>query len=372
MTIRLLRVVAWTAGLGAAAAGIAFGYAWTTSTNACDNAGRPAPVHPMKAITYCDYGSTDGVRESDVERPVPGDSEVLIAVRAAAVNALDWHYVLGTPYFMRLGTGIRKPKVIRLGVDLSGTVEAVGKSVTTYKPGDEVFGTRTGAFAQYVTVREGGALARKPPNVTFEQAAAVPVAAVTALQGLRDHGQLRPGQKVLINGATGGVGTFAVQIAKAMGGSVTGVCSGRNAELVRSLGADRTVDYATEDYTRTDERYDLIIDNVGNRSLRENRRILAPQGRYVQIGGGGPNDGKWIGPLGRLVSTRVMSWFGSQQLRMMLASANAADLSALTDLMASGKVTPAIDRQFPLAEAPAAIRYVQEGRARAKVVISVK
>ena len=372
MAIKLRRVIGWTALLGVIAMCAAGGYAWVTSTNACDDTTRRIPSHPMKAITYCDYGSTDGVRLTDVEIPVPGDSEVLVAVRAAAVNALDWHFVLGTPYVMRLNAGLRKPKVIRLGVDFSGTVEAVGKAVTAYKPGDEVFGTKTGAFAQFVTVRATSALARKPANITFAQAAAVPVAAVTALQGLRDRGQLRPGQKVLINGASGGVGTFAVQIAKSMGGAVTGVCSASNADLVRSLGADQTIDYAKEDYSRTAERYDLIIDNVGNRSLSENRRILTPHGRYVQIGGGGPNDGKWIGPLGRLVSTRVTSWFVSQELGMMLASTNAADLAALADMIAAGKMTPAIDREFALADAAAAIRYVQDGHARAKVVIAVR
>jgi len=324
----------------------------------------------MKAVVYCEYGSTDRLRIEEIAKPAPGDSEVLVKVRAAAVNALDWHYVLGTPYIMRLGAGLRFPTVTRLGVDFAGTVEAVGRSVTEFKPGDDVFGTKTGAFAEYVTVRAGGALARKPANISFEQAAAVPVAGVTALQGLRDRGQLRPGQKVLINGSTGGVGTFAVQIAKALGASVTGVCSAKNAELVRSLGADRTIDYTTADYTKDTARYDLIIDNVGNRSLSENRRILTPQGRYVQIGGGGPNDGKWVGPLGRLVSSKVVSWFVSQQLGMMLASTNAADLAALAALMASGKVTPAIDRAYPLAEAAAAIRYVQDGHARAKVVIT--
>ena len=237
------------------------------------------------------------LRLEDVEKPVPGDDELLVRVHAAGVNPLDWHYMRGTPYLMRLSSGLRKPKDTRLGVDYAGTVEAVGRNVTRFKPGDQVFGGRSGALAQYVVAKQDGAVALKPANVSFEQAGAVAIAATTALQGLRDAGRLQTGDKVLINGASGGVGTFAVQIAKSMGAEVTAVCSTRNVELVRSLGADHVIDYTRDDYTGVDARYDVILDNVGNRSLAENRRVLEPDGRYVLIGGGGPEAGKWIGPM---------------------------------------------------------------------------
>jgi NADPH:quinone reductase-like Zn-dependent oxidoreductase len=292
-------------------------------------------------------------------------------VRAAAVNPLDWHYMRGTPYVMRLGTGLRKPKVTQLGVDFAGTVEAVGKNVTKFKPGDDVFGGRTGAFAEYVTVHEDRAVALKPASLTFEQAAAIPIAAITALQGLRDGGKLQPGQKVLINGASGGVGTFAVQIAKWLGAEVTGVCSTRNLERVRSLGADHVIDYTKEDFTKRAERYDVMLDNVGNRGLLECRGVLKPEGRYVLIGGGGPDDGKWIGPLARPIQTLALTPFVSQKMGMFMAKLKQEDLGVLRDLMQAGTVTPVIDRRYSLSDLPEAIRYVEQGHARGKVIITV-
>jgi NADPH:quinone reductase-like Zn-dependent oxidoreductase len=277
----------------------------------------------------------------------------------------------GAPYIARLlQFGLLKPKVTRLGVDYAGTVEAVGRNVTQFKPGDEVFGAKTGAFAEYVSVLADGAVVLKPANLTFEQAASVPIAAITALQALRDKGKIQPGQKVLINGASGGVGTFAVQIAKSFGADVTGVCSTRNVDMVRSIGADRVIDYTKEDFTESGQRYDLIIDNVGNHSLLACRRALNPKGKYILIGGGGPNDGRWIGPLARPIRAFVLSWFVSQDMGMMLASMTKEDLTALRDLMQAGKVTPVIDRRYRLSEVPEAIRYLEEGHARGKVVIT--
>ncbi|MEX2285147.1 MAG: NAD(P)-dependent alcohol dehydrogenase [Gemmatimonadota bacterium] len=322
----------------------------------------------MKAVVYCDYGSPDGLEIEAVEKPVPGDSQVLVRVRAAAVNPLDWHYMRGTPMIARLDMGLRRPKNLRLGVDFAGVVESVGKSVTQFKPGDEVFGGRTGALAEYVTVREAGGLVHKPANLTFEQAAAVPVAGITALQGLRDIGGIQPGQKVLINGASGGVGTFAVQIAKSFGANVTGVSSTRNVELVRSIGADHVIDYTREDVTRGAQRYDLILDNVGNHSLSDLRRVLEPAGKYVMVGG---PSGRWLDPLPRVLRMLLLSKFVSQDLRFFISNLDQKDLTILGDLMATGKVTPVIDRQYTLSESREAIRYLETGRARGKVVITV-
>ncbi len=367
--MKIRRVLGWGVVSILLASFIALFVGYWMSDNSC---GGPALAlhNPMKAAVYCDYGSADVIKVEDVEKPVPADDELLVKVRAAAVNPLDWHYVRGTPYLLRLEAGLRKPKILRLGVDFAGTVEAVGKSVTRFKPGDEVLGGRTGAFAEYVTVPDSRAVVAKPARLSFEQAAAVPIAAVTALQGLRDKGKVQPGQKVLINGASGGVGTFAVQIAKSMGADVTGVCSTRNVELVRSIGADHVVDYTKEDYTANGEHYDVIIDNVGNRSLLDNRRALTHDGKYVLIGGGGPDEGDWIGPLAKPIAALLLSPFISQQMGSMLAQLDQKDLSILADLMQSGKVTPVIDRQFKLGETPAAVQYLEEGHARGKVVIT--
>lgn len=327
----------------------------------------------MKAIVYHDYGSPDVLRMDGIEKPVPNDDQVLVKVRAASVNPLDWHYMEGTPYIARLiEFGLLKPKVTRLGVDYAGTVEAVGKKVTQFKPGDDVFGGKTGAFAEYVCALADRAVVLKPANLTFEQAASLPIAAVTALQALRDKGKVQPGQKVLINGASGGVGTFAVQIAKSFGAKVTGVCSTKNADMVRSLGADQVIDYTKEDFTKGGQRYDLILDNVGNHSLLECRRVLSPKGKYVLIGGGGLNDSRWVGPLGRLLKALVLAPFVTQDMGMMLAELNQKDLTILADLVQAGKVTPVIDRRYKLSEVPEALRYLEEGHARGKVVITVQ
>ena len=345
--------------------------AYWRSTNDCGH-NATAPNNPMKAIVYCDYGLAN-LKLEEVEKPVPNDDQLLVRVRAASVNPYDWHFVEGTPKIMRaMGVGLRKPKDTRLGVDFAGTVEAVGKNVTQFKPGDEVFGGRGGAFAEYVCPRATRAIALKPANVTFEQAASVNIAGITALQAVRDKGKVQPGQKVLINGASGGVGTFAVQIAKSLGADVTGVCSTRNVDLVRSLGADRVIDYTKEDFAKGAERYDVILDNVPNHSLSECRHVLNPNGKYVMIGGGGPNDSRWVGPFGRVIAALVVSPFVSQEMGMMMADANQKDLTILGDLMQSGKVKPVIDRTYKLSEVPAAIRYVEQGHARGKVVITVE
>jgi len=320
----------------------------------------------MKAVVYSCYGSPDVLELADVAKPTPADDEVLVRIQAAAVNPLDWHYMRGSPYFMRLMSGLGAPTETRLGVDFAGTVEAVGKDVTQFKPGDEVFGARTGAFAEYVTVRESRGVVPKPANVTFEQAASIPIAAITALEALRDKGQLKPGQKVLINGASGGVGTFAVQIAKFYGAEVTGVCSTRNVEMVRSLGADHVIDYKKEDYTESGNQYDLIVDMVGNHGLLANRRVMSPDGTLVLVGGG---KGDWIGPMTGPIKALVLSPFVGQEFVTLLAGLNKEDLALLGDLMQSGAMTPVLDRTYPLTEVPAAIRYSEEGHARGKIIV---
>src|SRR5438093_1492427 len=279
--------------------------AYWRSTNDCGKT--TAPTNPMKAIVYCDYGVAN-LKLEDIEKPVPNDDQILVKVRAVSVNPYDWHFIEGTPKFMRaMIGGLRKPKDIRIGVDFAGTVETVGKNVTQYKPGDEVFGGSTGAFAQYLCRRATGSVAPKPAGLTFEQAASINIAGITALQGVRDKGKVQPGQKVLINGASGGVGTFAVQIAKSFGADVTGVCSTRNVDLVKSLGADRVIDYTKEDYTKSDQKYDAILDNVANHSLSENRKLLPPNGKYVLIGGGSANQQGWIGSMAKPFQAMVMS-----------------------------------------------------------------
>jgi NADPH:quinone reductase-like Zn-dependent oxidoreductase len=344
--------------------------AYWRSTNDCGHTA--APTTPVKAIVYCDYGVAN-LKLEEIEKPIPNDDQILVRVRAASVNPYDWHFVEGTPYVMRAiaGVGLRKPKDTRLGVDFAGSVEAVGKNVTEFKPGDEVFGGRGGAFAQYVCPRATRAVALKPPNVSFEDAAAVNIAGITALQAVRDKGKVQPGQKVLINGASGGVGTFAVQIAKSFGADVTGVCSTRNVDLVKSLGADHVIDYTKEDFTKSAERYDVMLDNVGNHSLSECRRVLTPKGKYVLIGGGGANEQGFLGGLGKALWAMVFSKFVDQQMGMMMADANHKDLAVLADMMQSGKLKPVIDRTYKLAEVPEAIRYLEQGHARGKVVITV-
>ena len=326
-------------------------------------------VEPMKAIVYRCYGSPEVLELQNIAKPTPADNELLVKVKAAGVNPLDWHYMRGTPYIMRLlGAGLGSPGDTRLGVDFAGTIEAVGKDVERFKSGDAVFGGKTGAFAQFLTVSEDR-VALKPDNVSFEQAASVPIAAVTALQGLRDKGRLQQGQKVLINGASGGVGTFAVQIAKSFGAEVTAVCSERNAEMVRSIGADHVINYKQENYTENGQRYDLIIDMIGNHSLSDNRKVLNPEGIFVIIGGA---KGNWLGPMVAPLKALVYSPFVGQEFGMLMASLRGDDLVTLADMMESGEVVPVLDRHYSLSEVPEAIRYSEEGHARGKIVIKVE
>ncbi len=342
-----------------------------------DAACGPAPTYAndaklMQAIVHRCYGPPDVLKLENIEKPTPEDNQVLVKVHAAAVNPLDWHFMRGKPYILRMDAGLGAPKNPRLGVDFAGTVEAIGKNVKRFKPGDEVFGGKFGAFAEYVRVAEDGSLALKPANLSFEQAASVNIAAITALQALRDRGKIQPGQKVLINGASGGVGTFAVQIAKAFGAEVTGVSSTRNVELVRSLGADHVVDYTKEDFTESGQLYDVILDNVGNRPLLDVRRVLNPKGKYILIGGGGPDAGPWIGVFVGAIKALVLSWFVDQDMGMFMSEGNQEDLAILGDLMQAGKVTPVIDRRYKLSETAEAMRYLEEGHARGKVVINLE
>ncbi|HYL63376.1 MAG TPA: NAD(P)-dependent alcohol dehydrogenase [Candidatus Methylomirabilis sp.] len=323
----------------------------------------------MKAAIYTRYGPPDVVQITDVEKPAPKDDEVLIRIRAASVNPYDWHFMRGEPYPLRLGTGLRKPKVQRLGVDAAGQVEAVGKNVTQFKAADAVFGMSKGAFAEYACA-SASKVVLKPDSVTFEQAASAPIAALTALQGLRDKGQIQPGQKILINGAAGGVGTFAVQIAKSFGAEVTGVCSTRNAEMIRSIGADHAIDYTQEDFTQRPQRYDLILDCIGNHSLSACRRVLTPKGTYLIVGG--PAGAWMIGFAARLIKSAVMSRFVSHKVGFVPAKARQEDLTTIGQLIASRRVTPVIDRRYKLNELPEAIRYLETGHARGKVVITLE
>lgn len=331
----------------------------------------PSGTPAMKAVLRRCYGSADVITIEDVAKPSPADGQVLVKVRAVSINALDSHVLHGDPYVvMRFAGGIGSPRSASLGVDFAGTVEAVGKNVTGFEPGDEVFGGKGGsfgAFAQYVSVRSA-AIAPKPPNLTFEQAAAAPVAALTALQALRDTGRLRAGQKVLINGASGGVGTFAVEIAKALGAEVTGVCSTHNVEMVREIGADHVVDYARKDFTEGGERYDLIIDIAASRSLAEYRRVLKADGIYVIVGAAGR--GRWLGPLAPMLKTLAYAPFASAQYLTLFASVNNDDLLFVADLMKEGKIKPVIDRTYASSEIRDAFRYFDEGHARGKVVVT--
>ena len=329
----------------------------------------PAGAERMKGVVQLCYGSGDVLKMVELEKPAPGENEVLVRVRAASINPADWHELTGTPYVVRGWMGIGAPASTRFGTDYAGVVEAVGPNVTRFKPGDEVFGARSGSMAEYVTANVDRLIVLKPANITFEQASAIPIAAVTALQGLRDHGRLQPGQKVLINGASGGVGTFAVQIAKVLGAEVTGVCSTRNIELVRSLGADHVIDYTKEDFTEMAERYDLILDNVGNHSVLATRHALAPDGKLVLVSG--PKDNAWIGPLSRVGELTVVAKFVSHEMMFFIAQLTPADLELLAGLIREGKVTPAVDRVYPFEEVAAATNYLGAGHARAKVVVTV-
>jgi len=323
---------------------------------------------PMKGWVHRCYGGPEIVQYEDLPKPKAADDEVIVKVRAASVNPLDWHYMRGKPYVMRMmGSGVGAPTDPLLGVDFAGIVESVGKSVTRFKPGDEVFGGRGGAFSEYVRVRESRNIVMKPTNISFEEAAAIPIAAITALQAVRDHGKLKAGEKMLVNGASGGVGTFAVQIAKALGAEVTGVCSGRNVELVRSLGADHVIDYTREDFTVGATKYDLIVDNVVTHSFSDYRRVLTDEGRFVIIGSN--NDGDYLGPMADAIKAGIYDSFVSQGFGFMMSEMKPEDLTTLRDMMAEGKIRSVIDRTYKFSEVPEAIRYLETGRARGKVVV---
>jgi NADPH:quinone reductase-like Zn-dependent oxidoreductase len=337
--------------------------------SACGTAPPLAPGQiPMKAWVHRCYGGPDIVQYDDLPKPVAADDEVIVRVRAVSVNPYDWHMMRGKPYVMRLmGSGLGAPNDPQLGVDFSGVVESVGKSVSRFKPGDAVFGGRDGAFSEYVRVRESRNIVMKPANVSYEEAAAIPIAGITALQALRDVGKLEAGQKVLVNGASGGVGTFAVQIAKAMGAEVTGVCSGRNVDLVRSLGADHVVDYTKDDFTAGATLYDLIVDNVVSHSLSDYRRVLNENGRFVIIGSN--DDGEYLGPMADVLKAAIYDPFVSQEFGFMMSTLTPEDLAKLAGWMAEGKIKSVIDRTYKFSEVPEAIRYVETGRARGKVVV---
>jgi NADPH:quinone reductase-like Zn-dependent oxidoreductase len=321
----------------------------------------------MKAIVYREYGSPDVMRIEEVEKPTVNDGDVLVRVHAAALNPFDWHLLRGMPYIVRPTAGWLKPKRNIPGIDVAGVVEAAGRNVREFQPGDEEFGEKSRACAEYVA-GPAKLFMHKPANLTLEQAAAVPVGAATALQSLRDKGKIQAGQKVLINGASGGVGTFGVQLAKSYGAEVTGVCSTPNVDLVRSLGADHVIDYTQADFTRSRERYDLIVDNAGSRSLLAMRRVLTRTGTIVLVGA---SKGNWIGPIARILGAQQLSRFGSQQMVGMLTDIQREDLVFLKELIEAGKITPVIDRTYPLSETPAAIRYLETMRARAKVIITI-
>jgi NADPH:quinone reductase-like Zn-dependent oxidoreductase len=320
----------------------------------------------MQAVVRDGYGPPDVLKVEQVERPVVPDDGVLVRVQAASLNAVDWYVLTGTPWAGRAQMGLRKPRTPLLNADVAGTVEAVGKDVTQFRAGDEVFGRGAG-FAEYVIADEW--LARKPAGLTFEEVAALPVAAITALQGLRDHGQLLTGQKVLIYGASGGVGTFAVQIAKALGADVTAVCSTGNAELARSLGADRVIDYTREDFTRSGERFDLMLDNAGRTSWAKCKRVLEPNATVVLVGG--PKKNRLLGPLGHILKMKLGSMHGDRKTVFFVAKINQQDLDVLGEMLESGSVRSVIDRSYELSELADALRYLGEGHAKGKVVITI-
>ena len=350
---------------------LALGLTTCTSCSTAAPVATPA-APPMQAIVHSEYGTPEVLRLAAVDRPAPVGKQVLVKVHTAALNPVDWHFMTGKPYLVRFMAGWSGPKNGFVGRDLAGEVVAIGPDVTKFKVGDAVFGVGPSALAEYSLAAERR-LAHKPAGVSYEQAAAVPVAAITALQGLRDHGKVQPGQKILINGASGGVGTYMVQLAKVMGAEVTGVCSGRNVELVRSLGADHVVDYTQEDFTKQAVQYDVILDNVGNRDLGDLRAVLAPAGRLVGIGAMQGKDatwGFWIVP--NIFKRAAAATFSDQRFESFMAEVLAPDLEHIAALMAQGKVRSVIDRRYPLAEAPAALRYLREGHARGKVIVNVQ
>ncbi len=353
-------------GIGLSALAIVISYDAACPTPSSAAASAPLTI---SAYRYGCYGSPAVLTLANVAKPAPSDSQVLVKVHAVSVNPLDWHYLRGKPYVMRLSSGIGAPSNTAIGADFSGTVEAVGSRVTRFKVGDRVFGIQTGAFAEYVVVSELGTMAIMPDSVSFEQASAVGVAAITALQAVRDHGHVAAGQRVLINGASGGVGTFAVQIAKSYSAHVTGVASTRNLAMITGLGADSVIDYTKDDFTKGAQRFDVIIDMVSNHPVRTLARMLTPTGRTVIVGG--TSDNRWLGPGAQSLRAILLSPFLSNTFVTMLASDNAKDLKVLGALMQSGKLTTAIDRRYPFSELPAAVEYLEKGRARGKVVVTV-
>lgn len=367
----LRRRILWSiAGVLLLAIGV---FAWLLRHEAACQAGVAPPpgVPTMQAVVRRCYGPPDVLALEEIEKPVPTDGRVLVKVHAASVNPADWHFMRGEPYLIRLDFGFGAPKNPRVGIDFAGTVEAVGAGVTKFKPGDAVFGGANGALAEYLTIAEDGNLALKPDGVSFEEAAAVNVAGLTALQTLRDRAAVQPGQKVLINGASGGVGTFAVQIARYLGAEVTGVCSGRNVELVRALGAGRVIDYTREDFTQGTARYDVIMDNVVNRGILETRRVLEPDGKLILIGGGGIDASPWYGAFKAPIKALFVSWFVDQDMGMFISHHSGEDLATLAELMRQGELRPVIDRVYPLAETAEAMRYLETGRARGKVIVTM-
>jgi NADPH:quinone reductase-like Zn-dependent oxidoreductase len=356
------------------AAVFVLGFSALAITVSHDSPCPPAPplvagAAPMRAITQRCYGVPGGLRVEQIAKPVPGEGRVLIKVHATSINPAEWYGVSGQPYMIRLSTGIGAPTSTRVGYDVAGTVEAVGPNVTRFKPGDEVFGGVGGAFSEYVIAREQGAIVAKPANISFEEAAGIPIAAITALQGLRDQGKIAAGKKVLINGASGGVGTYAVQIAKSYGAEVTGVCSTRNVDMVRSLGADHVIDYTKEDFTEGNQRYDLILDNVGNRGFSDLENVMNPDGIIVVVGA--PKKGALLGPIKKVAWMMVAKHFVDPTLTFFIASVNQADLELLATLVREGKMKTVIDRRYPLEETGAALEYLGSQRARGKVIITV-
>src|SRR5215467_15835980 len=352
--------------------GIAIFIAYWRSSNDCQSQSA-ALANPMKAVVHCEYGKPNVLEVKDIEKPTPDDTQLLVRVRAASVNPLDGHMMRGMLLVRLMGNGLRKPKDTRIGVDYSGVVEAVGKNVTQFKVGDEVFGGRNGALAQYICAKADRAVALKPANLTFEEAGSIAVAGITALQGLRDVGHVQAGQKVLVNGASGGVGTFAVQIAKAMGAEVTGVCSTRNVDLVKSIGADRVIDYTKEDFTKTDQQYDMIYDLVGNHGFSERRKILKPNGICVLAGiGGAGKHPETMARIGGNFWNAFLSNFTKEKFVFYIAKLTKDDFNVLRDLMEAGKVSPVIDRTYKIEQTADAVRYMEEGHARGKVVIALE
>jgi NADPH:quinone reductase-like Zn-dependent oxidoreductase len=367
--MRIKRILKWSALVIVVATAVWLFVAYWTSTNDCGRKIAPGGEH-MKAIRYCEYGPPDVLKLEEVEKPVPNDNEVLVRVRAASLNSLE-AVIIRDLWITRLMAGLRKPKITRFGRDFAGVVEAVGKGVTEFKAGDEVFGVKWGAVAEYVCVLEQRGIVSKPANISFEQAGAVGVAGLTALQGLR-KGKIHAGQKVLINGASGGVGTFALQIANAFGAEVTAVCSTRNVEMVRSLGADQVIDYTKEDFTKSDQRYDVLFDNVGNRSFSERRQILKPEGICVLAGIGsmGAIDDS-LSRVAGIFGASLRSRFVNQKFERYTTKFNKTDLAFLRQLMAEGKVTPVVEKTYPVSETAEAVRYLQQGHVRGKIVINL-